>query len=128
MTKNITLVKGDDTNFNEQVFLVISFKTNLDLTGYLAKLTIENPTNIFKKYEVQHNAFQVDFDKSITNTLEVGTHKANIKLYDTQNRIKTVYNFEINVEEEFNTSTPFLNEYEFEIIIDNEGISKYINY
>ena len=128
MTKNITLVKGDDTNFNEQVFLIVSFKTNLDLTGYLAKVTIENPTNIFKKYEVQHNAFQIDFDKSITNTLEVGTHKANIKLYDTQNRIKTVYNFEINVEEEFNTSTPFLNEYEFEVVVDNEGISKYKNY
>lgn len=128
MTKNITLVKGDDTNFNEQVFLIVSFKTNLDLTGYLAKLTIENPTNIFKKYEVQHNAFQIDFDKSITNTLEVGAHKANIKLYDTQNRIKTVYNFEINVEEEFNTSTPFLNEYEFEVVVDNEGISKYKNY
>lgn len=125
---NITLIKGDDTNFNEQVFLIVSFKTNLDLTGYLAKLTIENPTNIFKKYEVQHNAFQVDFNKSITNTLEVGTHKANIKLYDTQNRIKTVYNFEINVEEEFNTSTPFLNEYEFEVVVDNEGISKYKNY
>lgn len=128
MTKNITLIKGDDTNFNEQVFLIVSFKTNLDLTGYLAKLTIENPTNIFKKYEIQHNTFQIDFDKSITNTLSIGAHKANIKLYDTQNRVKTVYNFEINVEEEFNISTPFLNEYEFEIIIDNEGISKYKNY
>lgn len=128
MTKIITLVKNDDTNFNEQVFLAISFKTNLDLTGYLAKLTIENTTNIYKKYEIQQNAFQVDFDKFITSTLEVGTHRANIKLYDTQNRIKTVYNFNINVEQEFNTSTPFINEYEFEVILDNEGISKYKNY
>ena len=93
MIKNITLVKCDDTNFNEQVFLIVSFKTVLDLTGYTAKLTVENPTNLIKKYEVQHNAFQVDLNKAITNTLEVGTHKANIKLYDTQNRIKTVYNF-----------------------------------
>ena len=99
MTKNIILVKGDDTNFNEQVFLVVSFKTNLDLTGYIAKLTVENPTNILKKYEVQHNAFQIDFDKTITNTLEIGKHKASVKLYDTQNRIKTVYNFEITVQD-----------------------------
>jgi hypothetical protein len=125
---NITLIKGDDTNFNEQVFLVVSFKTNLDLTGYTAKLTVENPTNILKKYEVQHNAFQIDFDKTITNTLEIGKHKASVKLYDTQNRIKTVYNFEITVQDEFNASVPFLNEYEIEVIIDNEGISKYKNY
>ena len=128
MTNNITLVKGDDTNFNEQVFLVVSFKTVLDLTGYTARLTIENPTNFIKKYEIQHNAFEVDFDKAITNTLEVGTHKANIKLYDTQNRLKTVHNFEVVVQDEFNTTTAFLNEYEFEIVIDNEGVSKYKNY
>lgn len=128
MTKNITLVKCDDTNFNEQVFLIVSFKTVLDLTGYTAKLTVENPTNLIKKYEVQHNTFQVDLDKAITNTLEVGMHKANIKLYDTQNRIKTVYNFEIVVQDEFDRNIPFLNEYEFEIVIDDEGISKYKNY
>ena len=56
MAQNITLVRGDDTNFFDQILLIIYFKTVLNLDGYKLRLTIENPTNIIKQYEVQHNA------------------------------------------------------------------------
>ena len=126
---NITLTRGDDTTFLNQVLLVVYFKTNLNLDGYKARFTIENPHNIMKQFEVQHNSIQIDFDKIISSTMEVGTHKANIKLIDTLGRIKTVHNFNIYVNDEFDVNNiPTLNEYELEIVLDNDGINKYKNY
>ena len=126
---NIIFVRGDDTNYNNQVLLVAHFKTNLNLDGYHAKLTLENPYNVMRKFEVQHNSIEINLDKIITSTVEAGIHKANIKLIDTLDRVRTVYNFEIEVKDEFDINNiPKLNEYEIEIELDSEGISKYKNY
>ena len=129
MINTITFVRGDDTTFLNQVLLIAYFKTNLNLDGYHAKLTIENPHNIMRKFEVQHNSVEIELDKIITSTIDIGKHKANIKLIDTLDRVRTIYNFEIEVKDENDISDiPMLNEYEFEIAIDSEGISKYKNY
>lgn len=129
MSNNIVFVRGDDTDFLNQVLLIISFKTNLNLDGYHAKLTIENPSNIVRKFEVQHNTVEIELNKIITSTIETGIHRANIKLIDTLDRIRTIYNFDIEVKDEFDIGDiPILNEYEFEIELQNEGISKYKNY
>lgn len=128
MSKEIVLTRGDDTDVFENIFLVVHFKTKRNLDGYTASLTIENPHNVMRKYEVIDNAFKVDFDKITTSTLGVGVHKANIKLYDTLNKIKTVYNFTINVQDEFETNIPVKNEHEIEIILEPDGISKYKDY
>ena len=125
--KIITLTRGDDGSFLNQVLLIISFKTKLDLQGYKIRLTIENPTNFIKMFEVINNAVEIDLDKTISSTLEVGKHKCNIKLLDTLNRVKTVKNFEINIEDEFDSTYTYPNEYELEIVLD-EGINKYKNY
>ena len=128
MTKNITLVRGDDTNFFDQVLLVVSFKTVLNLDGYKLRLTVENPTNIMKQYEIQQNAVQIDFSKIDSSTFSVGEHRANLKLIDTLGRVKTTYIFNITVQDEFEANIPKINEYEIELELDTDGINKYKNY
>ena len=125
--KIITLVRGDDSNFLNQVLLVVHFKTNLNLDGYKARFTVENPTNFIKNFEVLNNAVEVNLDKIFSSTLEVGRHRCNIKLIDTLNRVKTVKNFEINITNEFDSTYIYPNEYELEVILD-DGINKYKNY
>lgn len=126
---NIIFVRGDDTHFLNQVLLIANFKTNLNLDGYHARLTLENSYNIVRKFEVQHNTVEINLDKVITSTIENGIHRANIKLIDTLDRVRTVYNFDIEVKDEFEIGdVPLLNEYELEIELDAEGISKYKNY
>lgn len=125
--KTITLVRGDDSNFLNQVLLVASFKTNLNLDGYKARFTVENPTNYIKILEVINNAVEVNLDKIFSSTLELGKHRCNIKLIDTLGRIKTIKNFEILITDEFDSNYVFPNEYEIEIVLD-DGINKYKNY
>ena len=125
--KIITLVRGDDSNFLNQVLLVVHFKTNLNLDGYKARFTVENPTNFIKNFEVLNNAVEVNLDKIFSSTLEVGRHRCNIKLIDTLNRVKTVKNFEINITNEFDSTYIYPNEYELEVVLD-DGINKYKNY
>lgn len=127
MSEKIILVRGDDTDFNYQVLLVLNFISTLNLEGYKARLTIENPTNVIKTYEIFNNTCEVNFDKSITSTLEVGEHRCTVKLLNSLNQIKTIYNFDILVQDKFDISTKFINEYTVDIKID-DGINKYKNY
>jgi len=127
MSEKIILVRGDDTDFNYQVLLVLNFISTLNLEGYKTRLTIENPTNVIKTYEIFNNNCEVNFDKSITSTLEVGEHRCTVKLLNSLNQIKTIYNFDILVQDEFDISTKFINEYTVDIKID-DGINKYKNY
>lgn len=123
----IELIKGDDTDFLNQVFLIISFKTNLDLNNYKCRLTIENSYNFTKQYEIQNNTVEISLNKIVSSTIEVGEHRCNIKLIDTLGRIKTVYQFILYVKDEYEPSIPLQNEHEIEIKLD-DGISKYKNY
>lgn len=127
MSDNITLVRGDDSNFLNQILLIVSYKTNLDLAGYKTKLTIENPTALIKTFEVINNTVEINLDKVVSSTLEVGKHRCNIKLIDTLGRIKTVKNFDLYIEDEFTADYKQVNEYELEIELD-DGINKYKNY
>ena len=87
MSEKIILVRGDDTDFNYQVLLVLNFISTLNLEGYKARLTIENPTNVIKTYEIFNNTCEVNFDKTITSTLEVGEHRCTVKLLNSLNDI-----------------------------------------
>ena len=127
MSEKIILVRGDDTDFDYQVLLVLNFISTLNLDNYKAKLSIENPTNLTRTYEIFNNTSEVNFDKSITSTLEVGEHRCTVKLLNSLGQIKTIYNFDILVQDEFDISTKFINEYTVDIKID-DGINKYKNY
>ena len=127
MSEKIILVRGDDTEFDYQVLLVLNFISTLDLSNYKVKLGIENPTNVVKTYEILNNTSEINFDKIITSTLEVGEHRCTVKLLNSLGQIKTIYNFDILVQDEFDISTKFINEYTVDIKID-DGINKYKNY
>ena len=127
MSEKIILVRGDDTDFDYQVLLVLNFISTLDLSNYKVKLGIENPTNLIKTYEIFNNTAEINFDKTITSTLEVGEHRCTVKLLNSLGQIKTIYNFDILVQDEFDISTKFINEYTVDIKID-DGINKYKNY
>lgn len=127
MTKTITLTRGDDTNFFDKVLLVVSLKTLLNLDGYKLRLTIENPTNIIKQYEIQNNLVEINFNKIDSSTFSLGEHRANLKLIDTSGKIKTVHCFTIMVQDSFGFM-PQEEEYEIEIELQDDGISKYKNY
>lgn len=127
MSEKIILVRGDDTDFDYQVLLVLNFISTLDLSNYKVKLGIENPTNLIKTYEIFNNTTEINFDKTISSTLEVGVHRCTVKLLNSLGQIKTIYNFDILVQDEFDISTKFINEYTIDIKID-DGINKYKNY
>ena len=123
----IELIKGDDTDFLNQVFLIISFKTNLDLSNYKCRFSIENAYSLIKTYEIQNNTLEINLDKTVSSTIEIGKHRCNLKLIDSLNRLKTIYCFDIYVKDEYDPSISLQNEHEIEIKLD-DGISKYKNY
>lgn len=127
LNSKIELIKGDDTDFLNQVFLIISFKTNLDLSNYKCRFSIENAYSLIKSYEIQNNTIEINLDKTVSSTIEVGKHRCNLKLIDSLNRLKTIYYFDIYVKDEYDPSISLQNEYEIEIKLD-DGISKYKNY
>lgn len=118
---NIVLVRGDDTGFDNQVLINVSFIRELSLENYKAKLTIINPTDVVKKYDITNNSFTINLDKIITSTLEVGEHRCNIKLINPNGQIKTVYNFNINVLDGYSELPKYTNEYTMEIKLDDEA-------
>lgn len=127
LNSKIELIKGDDTDFLNQVFLIISFKTNLDLNNYKCRFSIENAYSLIKSYEIQNNTIEINLDKTVSSTIEVGKHRCNLKLIDSLNRLKTIYYFDIYVKDEYDPSISLQNEHEIEIKLD-DGISKYKNY
>ena len=40
----ITIIQGDDTNFLDDQFLLITFNTDIDLSGFTAIFSLENVT------------------------------------------------------------------------------------
>ena len=123
MSQDITLIRGDDSNFLNEVLLVINFDLGFDLVDYKARLIIENSTNIVKDFEIVNNSIEINLDKIVSSTLEVGTHRCNIKLIDNLGRIKTVKKFEIKIEDEFDFSDIYIETQKIDVDIDIDTIS-----
>ena len=106
MTDSIKLVRGDDSNFLNETLLIIDFESEgIDLTGFKAFLTIENAFDFTKMYDLENgSSIEIILDKVITSTLEIGTHRCNVKLIDTLNRVRTVKSFNIDIVNEFDVN------------------------
>lgn len=86
---SIILIKGDDTNWNDQQSFVINLDTTLDLTqGFSAQFTIGN---IVKEFDsiVDNKIYPVLTNKE-TSQLPLGYINGVLKIYDSKKRIKTI--------------------------------------
>lgn len=123
MSQDILLIRGDDSNFLNEALLVVNFDLGFDLTGYKARLVIENTNNIVKDFEIINNSIEISLDKIVSSTLDVGVHRCNIKLIDNLGRVKTVKKFEIKIEDEFDFTDIYTKTNKIDIDIDIDTIS-----
>lgn len=86
---SIILIKGDDTNWNDQQSFVINLDTTLDLTqGFSAQFTIGN---IVKEFDsIADNKIYPVLTNKETSQLPLGYINGVLKIYDSEKRIKTI--------------------------------------
>jgi hypothetical protein len=84
----ITIIQGDDTNFLGDQFLVINFNTDIDLSGFTATFSLGNVTLTYG--DLSGKNFEVILSDEITSNLTLGKQYGELKLIDTEKRIRTV--------------------------------------
>lgn len=85
----ISIIKGDDTNWNDQQTFVINIKTTLDLSeGFTAEFILGN---IVKEFDtiVDNKIYPILSNKE-TSTLPLGYLNGVLKIFDSQKRIRTI--------------------------------------
>lgn len=88
MTNFITLVRGDDTNFNNANFLTINFNTEiLDLSTFSAKFTLGNVVKTFD--DLSSGSITINFSSSETANLPTTCYGI-LRLIDNSGRVGTV--------------------------------------
>lgn len=89
----IYIYKGDDTNWNNNRFLTIYVApaegTSIDLSDMKAQFIL-GPFN--QEYPLTEGYFRVDLAAAVTSGLEFGPINGAVRIYDTENRVKTVAN------------------------------------
>lgn len=113
MSELLTLVRGDDSNFLNEVFLNIDFSNEIgehvDINEFKVILTIENSHKHTKIYDIVENSVEIILNKFVSSSLDVGEHRCSLKLIDTENRVKTIKNFIINILDEFDAENVGVN-------------------
>lgn len=84
----ITIIQGDDTNFLGDQFLVINFNTDIDLSGFTATFSLGDVTLTYG--DLSGKNFEVILSDEITSNLKLGKQYGELKLIDTEQRIRTV--------------------------------------
>lgn len=85
----IRLFKGDDTDFNDSLFLTIKLSTDLDLTGFIGEFRLHS---YVVTADVSNKEMAVHIPAKESAKFPVGNTKATLRITDTQNRVKTVSN------------------------------------
>lgn len=84
----ITIIQGDDTNFLGDQFLVINFNTDIDLSGFTATFSLGDVTLTYG--DLSGKNFEVILSDEITSNLKLGKQYGELKLIDTEQRIRTI--------------------------------------
>lgn len=84
----ITIIKGDDTNFLEDQFVVVNFNTSIDLSGFTATFTLGDVTLTYGN--LSGKTIEIILSNEITSNLKIGKQYGELKLIDNHNRIRTV--------------------------------------
>ncbi len=84
----IPIIKGDDTNFVDDQFIIIKFNTDIDFTGFIAKFTLGETTLTYN--EIKNKEINVVLNNAFTSNLKTGKQQGELKLIDSSSRIRTI--------------------------------------
>ena len=85
----IVLIKGDDTNWNDQQMFLINIETELDLSkGFSAEFILGDITKEFDK--ILDNKIYPVLSNKETSTLPLGPLNGILKIFDSEKRIRTI--------------------------------------
>ena len=84
----ITIVKGDDTDFLDNQYIVVNFNTELELNGFQAVFNIDNIELTYPDLSAKY--IEIVLAKEVTATLKKGKTYGTLKIIDPENRIRTV--------------------------------------
>lgn len=87
--KPILIYKGDDTIFADlRRFLTFNIETDLDLTGWKAKFTLDWITKEIN--DISSKSFEIILSSEETKNLRLGSQSGSIVLTDSIGHIKTI--------------------------------------
>lgn len=91
--QHIYIYKGDDTNWNNEQFVTINVTpaegSSIDLSAMKAKFILGSYS---KEYDLTTGSFSVDLTAATTDVYAFGPINGIVRVYDTQNRVKTITN------------------------------------
>lgn len=84
----ITIVKGDDTDFLDNQYLVVKFNTEIELAGFQAIFKLGSIELVYPDLSAKY--IEIVLSKEVTSALQKGKMYGTLKLVDTENRTRTV--------------------------------------
>ena len=84
----INIVKGDDTDFLGNQYLVVKFNTDLDLVGFKAIFKLGNFELVYPDLTAKY--LEIVLSKEVTSSLPKGKLYGTLQLIDTQERVRTI--------------------------------------
>ena len=84
----ITIVKGDDTDFLDNQYLVVKFNTDINMAGFKAIFTLDNIELNYPDLSAKY--IEIILSNEVTSKLKTGKMYGTLKLIDTEDRIRTV--------------------------------------
>lgn len=83
------IYKGDDTNFRGCANLAIRLSTEIDLTGCRIEFTFLGQKRVFW-WNSESSTLPFVFTSAETALFPCGTHKARVRVFDTEGRVRTM--------------------------------------
>ena len=84
----ITIVKGDDTDFLDNQYLVVKFNTDINMAGFKAVFSLDNIELTYPDLSAKY--IEIILSNEVTSKLKSGKMYGSLKLIDTEDRIRTV--------------------------------------
>lgn len=88
----IPIFRGDDTNFNDALFLTVKISATFDLSGFTAELVLGGGAVVKNTVLDENGAFEVVISAEESKLLPFGEVKGSVILIDKQSRRRTIAN------------------------------------
>ena len=93
----VTIYRGEDTDFADASPITVKIDTEIDLTGFTAKLYFGNVVKEFGSDEVETKELKFNFTAEESDGFFPGRGFATVKVYDTEGRVAILNKFIIDV-------------------------------